>query len=34
MQPVARELQQFDYNNGNGGVFYMVCIEEFLGRPS
>jgi hypothetical protein len=24
MQPVARQLQQFDYNNGNGGVFYMV----------
>jgi hypothetical protein len=23
MQPVARQLQQLDYNNGNGDVFYV-----------
>jgi hypothetical protein len=28
MQPVATQLQQLDYNNGNGGVFYVVCAEE------
>jgi hypothetical protein len=30
MQPVARLLQQLDYNNGNGGVFYVVRAEEIL----
>jgi hypothetical protein len=24
MQPVVRQLQQLDYNNGNGDVFYVV----------
>jgi hypothetical protein len=28
MQPVARQLQELDYNNGNGGVFYAVRTEE------
>jgi hypothetical protein len=28
MLPVARQLQQIDYNNGNGGVFYVVRAEE------
>jgi hypothetical protein len=28
MQLVARQLQQLDYNNGNGGVFYVVRAEE------
>jgi hypothetical protein len=22
--PIATQLQQLDYNNGNGGVFYVV----------
>jgi hypothetical protein len=38
MQPDARQLQQLDYNNGNGGVFYVVRAEELswrqLGWPS
>jgi hypothetical protein len=25
MQPVAKQLQQLDYNNGNSSVFYVVC---------
>jgi hypothetical protein len=28
MQPIARQLQHLDYNNGNGGVFYVVRAEE------
>jgi hypothetical protein len=28
MQPVSRQLQQLDYKNGNGGVFYVVRAEE------
>jgi hypothetical protein len=31
-QLVARQLQQRDYNNGNGGVFYVVNAEEFSRR--
>jgi hypothetical protein len=38
MQPVARQLQQVDYNNGNWNVFYVVRAEELssthLGRTS
>jgi hypothetical protein len=30
MQPVARQLQQLDYNNGNVGVFYMVLPRSYL----
>jgi hypothetical protein len=26
--PVARQLRQLDYNNGNGDFFYMVRAEE------
>jgi hypothetical protein len=29
MQPVARLLQQLDYNNGKGNVFYVLRAEEF-----
>jgi hypothetical protein len=29
MQLVDRQLQQFDYSNRNGGVFYVVRAEEF-----
>jgi hypothetical protein len=25
--PVAKQLQQLDYNNGNVGVFYVVRAE-------
>jgi hypothetical protein len=28
MEPVARQLQQLDYNNGNRGVFYVVYAKE------
>jgi hypothetical protein len=28
MQPVARQLKQLNYNNGNGGDFCMVRAEE------
>jgi hypothetical protein len=28
MQPVARQLQQLEYNNGNGSVFCVVRAEE------
>jgi hypothetical protein len=38
MQPVVRQLQKLDYNNGNGGVFYVVLAEELswrqMGRPN
>jgi hypothetical protein len=27
-QLVARQLQEFDYNNGNGSLFYVVRDEE------
>jgi hypothetical protein len=37
-QPVATQLQQLNYNNGNGDVFYVARAEELswrqLGRPS
>jgi hypothetical protein len=37
MQPVSRQLQQLDYNNGNVGVFYVVLprsyLEENLSTP-
>jgi hypothetical protein len=29
MQPVARQLQKLDNNNGNGGVLYVGRAEEF-----
>jgi hypothetical protein len=29
MQPVARHLQQLEYNNRNRGVFYMVSAGEY-----
>lgn len=36
--PVAKQLQQLNYNNGNRGVFYMVCAEVLpwrqLGWPT
>jgi hypothetical protein len=32
MQPVARQLQQLDYNSGNGGVFYVVHAKELKRR--
>jgi hypothetical protein len=32
MQPVARQLQQLDYNKRNMGVFYVVLAQEFSGR--
>jgi hypothetical protein len=32
MQPVARQLQQFDYNNGNEYVFYGVRAEKLSWR--
>jgi hypothetical protein len=28
MQPVTRQLQQLDYRNGNGDVFYVARAEE------
>jgi hypothetical protein len=28
MQPIARQLQQLDYNNGNESVFYVVSADE------
>jgi hypothetical protein len=28
MQPVARQLQQLDYENGSGGVVYVIRAEE------
>jgi hypothetical protein len=28
MQPIARQLQQLDYNNGNRVVFCVVRAEE------
>jgi hypothetical protein len=30
MQPITTQLQQLDYNNGNGGVFYVVRVEELF----
>jgi hypothetical protein len=32
MQPVATQLQQLNYSNGNGGIFYMVRAQEFSRR--
>jgi hypothetical protein len=28
MQPVARQQQQLDYNNGKGDVLYVVLADE------
>jgi hypothetical protein len=28
MQPVASQLQQMDYNNGNWSVIYVVRVEK------
>jgi hypothetical protein len=28
MKPVARQLHQLNYNNGNGSVCYVVCAED------
>jgi hypothetical protein len=34
MKPVASQVQQLDYNNGNRGAVYMVLTEEDnLGYP-
>jgi hypothetical protein len=30
MQPVARKRQKLNYNNGNGGVSYVVRAENYL----
>jgi hypothetical protein len=28
MQPTAKQLQKLGYNNGNGGVSYVIHAEE------
>jgi hypothetical protein len=32
MQPIARQLQQLDYDDRNGGVFYVVRAKELSWR--
>jgi hypothetical protein len=32
MQPFTRQLQQLNYNNGNGDVFYVVRAEQLSRR--
>jgi hypothetical protein len=31
MQPIARQLQQLDYNNENGGVFCVIHCDPNQG---